>query len=210
MTTPMFKRIKRLMLIMGVLLSPAAAFASTGTPDSCFQIADSVSINANEDVARVKGVSSKPSKFTWGAEFGTSIDMSGYDSSTFNIDAMVGYRNSYFRIIGAGVGIHRSLGSGDNYIPVYAVMRTSFSKQPKLFFMSLKVGYSFNTIGDAPMFGDTNASLGAGINLAIGESFKSYIILGYEFRHFNKRHRDSVSIDAEDVSLVTLSFGVNF
>lgn len=206
----MFKRIKRLMLIMGVLLSPTTAYAATRNTDFCFQIDDRVSIKSNKEVVRVNTIPSKPSKFTWGAEFGTSIDMSGYDSSTFNIDAMVGYRNSYFKIIGAGVGIHRSLGSGDNYIPVYAMMRTSFSKQPKLFFMSLKVGYSFNTIGDAPMFGDTNASLGAGINLAIGESFKSYIILGYEFRHFNKRHRDSVSIDAGDISLVTLSFGVNF
>ncbi|MDE6753273.1 MAG: hypothetical protein K2J82_01520 [Muribaculaceae bacterium] len=150
------------------------------------------------------------SHFTWGAELGTSIDISGYDSSTFNIDAIFGYKNSLFRTLGMGVGIHRALGTGDNFIPVYAIMRTSFSKKPGLFFMSLKAGYSFNTISNSPTFGDTNASLGAGINLAMSKNFQSHIILGYEFRHFNQKHRDKYSIEAENVSLATLTFGVNF
>ncbi|MBD5264118.1 MAG: hypothetical protein HDS48_01130 [Bacteroides sp.] len=150
------------------------------------------------------------SHFTWGAEFGASIDLSGYDTSTFNVDAVFGYKNNYFRILGAGAGIHRSLGNGDNFIPVYALMRTSFSQQPKLFFMSLKVGYSFNTMGDSPMFGDTNAQLGAGINLAMSKRFQSHLILAYEFRHFNKRHKHILNDRAEDISLATISFGVNF
>ncbi len=150
------------------------------------------------------------SHFTWGAEFGCSIDLSGYDTSTFNVDAVLGYKNNYFRILGAGVGIHRSLGSGDNFIPVYALMRTSFSTKPRLFFMSLKVGYSFNTMGDSPMFGDTNAQLGAGINLAMSRRFQSHIILAYEFRHFNKRHKYILNDKADDISLATISFGVNF
>lgn len=150
------------------------------------------------------------SHFTWGAEFGASIDLSGYDTSTFNVDAVFGYKNNYLRIIGAGAGIHRSLGNGDNFIPVYAVVRTSFSRLPRLFFMSLKVGYSFNTMGDSPTFGDSNAQLGAGINLAIGKKFQSHIILAYEFRHFNKRHKYILNDKADNISLATLSFGVNF
>ena len=150
------------------------------------------------------------SHFTWGAEFGTSIDMSGYDSSTFNIDAMVGYRNSYFNLLGFGAGVHRSMGLGDNYIPIYAIMRTDFSKTKKLIFMNLKVGYSFNTIGDAPTFGDVNCSLGAGINLATGKTYQSYLILGYEFRHYNKRNQSKADVKIDDVSLVSISFGVNF
>lgn len=150
------------------------------------------------------------SHFTWGAEFGASIDLSGYNTSTFNVDAVVGYKNNYFRILGAGVGIHRSLGNGDNFVPVYALMRSSFSSRPRLFFMSLKVGYSFNTIGDSPTFGDTNAQLGAGINLAMSKKFQSHIILAYEFRHFNQRHKYILNDKANDISLATLSFGVNF
>ncbi|MDE6792372.1 MAG: hypothetical protein K2J48_04745 [Muribaculaceae bacterium] len=150
------------------------------------------------------------SHFTWGGELGTSIDVSGYDMSTFNIDALFGYKNSYFRIVGLGAGIHRALGTGDNFIPVYAVMRTSFSHSPILFFMSLKPGYSFNTIHNSSTFGDVNAALGAGINLAISKRFKSHIILAYEFRHFNKKHREKYSLEVENISLATLSFGVNF
>lgn len=150
------------------------------------------------------------SHFSWGAEIGSSIDVSGYDSSTFNVDAVIGYKNNYFKIAGIGIGIHRALGTGDNYVPVYAVMRTSFSKRPRLFFFSLKAGYSFNTIGDAPTFGDVNASIGAGINLAMSRRFQTHIILSYEFRHFNKRHRNALELDAEDISLASLTFGVNF
>ncbi len=150
------------------------------------------------------------SHFTWGAEFGASIDLSGYDTSTFNVDAVFGYKNNYFRILGAGAGIHKSLGNGDTFIPVYALMRTSFSPRPRLFFMSLKVGYSFNTMGDSPTFGDTSAQLGAGINLAMSRKFQSHIILAYEFRHFNKRHKYILNDKAEDISLATISFGVNF
>ena len=150
------------------------------------------------------------SHFTWGAEFGASIDLSGYNTSTFNVDAVLGYKNSYFRILGVGVGVHRSLGNADNFIPVYALMRTSFSTRPRLFFMSLKAGYSFNTMGDSPMFGDTNAQLGAGINLAMSKKFNSHIILAYEFRHFNKRHKYILNDKADDISLATISFGVNF
>lgn len=158
--------------------------------------------------ASAKGLSD--SHFTWGGEVGASIDLSGCDTSTFNIDAILGYKNIYFKTLGAGLGIHRSLGSGDTYVPVYALVRTSFSKRPRMFFMSFKVGYSFNTIGDSPTFGDTNAQLGAGINLAMSRRFQSHIILAYEFRHFDQRHKHILNDRTENVSFATLSFGVNF
>lgn len=189
-------------MIMGVLLYPfiISAHENDAMVDSIPADRRNISDSANTD----------KSHFAWGAEFGISVDMSGYDSSTFNVDAMAGYRNSYLHILGLGAGIHRSIGSGDNYVPLYAIVRTSFSKRPRLLFMNLKIGYSFNTIGDAPTFGDTNASIGAGITLASGKTYRSYIILGYEFRHFTKRNQAKVDIEADDVSLVSLSFGVNF
>lgn len=205
MKTSISKRIKCLMLIMGVSVFPALSKSEVINSADTLNQTDGI-ISGNVDIDNQK----KVTHFTWGAEFGTSIDMSGYDSSTFNVDAMVGYRGTYFKLAGFGAGIHRSMGSGDNYIPLYAIMRTSFSKIKRLFFMNLKVGYSFNTIGDAPTFGDVNASLGGGINLASGKSFQSYLILGYEFRHFNQRNKSKVDIVADDVSLVSLSFGVNF
>lgn len=148
--------------------------------------------------------------FAWGIEAGTSIDVSGYDSSTLNLDALFGYRNELFNLVAVGIGIHHAMGSGDNYIPLYATLRTSFTKKPRLFFMSVKMGYSFNTIGDADTFGDINASLGGGINLAVKRTFSSYLMLAYEFRHFNKKHREIVSIENPNISMMSLTLGFNF
>lgn len=188
-----------LLLAVIALLSPLTMYSQDGKEQP---------VNRESLFSSVKGLSE--SHFTWGGEVGASIDLSGYDTSTFNIDAILGYKNKYFKTLGAGLGLHRSLGSGDTYIPVYALVRTSFSKRPRMFFMSFKVGYSFNTIGDSPTFGDTNAQLGVGINLAMSRRFQSHIILAYEFRHFDQRHKYILNDKTENVSFATLSFGVNF
>lgn len=197
-----------------VIASDSLAAVRTEAPVSPKEVPVSVSKIEHEEHAESffpqRARSLEESHFSWGAEFGTSIDVSGYDSSTFNVDALFGYKNKYLRLLGMGVGIHRSFGTGDNFVPVYAVVRTSFSSRPKLFFMSFKAGYSFNTISNSSTFGDVNASLGAGINLAVSRKFRTHIILGYEFRHFNQKHREKYSLEAEDISLATLSLGVNF
>ncbi|MDE5883250.1 MAG: hypothetical protein K2H60_16130 [Muribaculaceae bacterium] len=210
----MNNRLRNFLLGIGVSLFSLSASASTLT--------DAEAENAMATESKVEKTEERESlfpnatrnldtsHFTWGAEFGASIDLSGYNTSTFNVDAVLGYKNNYFRILGAGVGIHRSLGTGDNFIPVYGLMRTSFSSRPRLFFLSLKVGYSFNTIGDSPTFGDTNSQIGWGINLAMSRKFQSHIILAYEFRHFNARHKHVLDDKANDISLATISFGVNF
>jgi hypothetical protein len=223
---PMDNLIKKLMLFMGFsFLIPLPLAASLKdqttlkekTTDVEIITADGVESGEEteieperESVFQTKGTSLGSSHFTWGGEFGMSIDLSGYDASTFNIDAQLGYKNNYFNILGVGFGVHQAIGTSDTYVPIYAVMRTSFAPRPRLFFMSLKVGYSFNTIGDSPTFGDTNAQLGAGINLAMSRKFKSYIVLAYEFRHFNQRHNYILKGKRNDISLATLSFGVNF
>lgn len=150
------------------------------------------------------------SHFTWGAEIGASIDLGGHDMSTFDADVLLGYKNKYIRLAGIGAGIHRAFGTGNNFIPVYLVLRSSFRSKPSLFFMHLKAGYSFNTIGESPMFGDWVGSVGAGINLAMSRRFQSHIILALGFRHFNERHRTEVELDVKDVYIAQLSFGVNF
>lgn len=157
-----------------------------------------------------KSLSLVSSHFTWGADLGSSIDLSGNDQSTFNADVVFGYKNHIIRILGAGAGVHRSIGSGDNFIPVYLIFRSSFSRSHKLLFMNLKAGYSFNTIGNAATYGDSAASIGLGFNLAMSRKFMSHIIINYGFRHFSKLHRDMIGIAHRDVHLAELSFGINF
>ncbi|MBD5269536.1 MAG: hypothetical protein K2M67_09255 [Muribaculaceae bacterium] len=150
------------------------------------------------------------SHFTWGAEVGSSIDLSGHDMSTFDADVLVGYKNPVIRLAGIGAGIHRAFGNGNNFVPLYAVFRSSFRSKPSLCFFHLKAGYSFNTIGDSPTFGDWVGSIGCGVNLAMSKSFQSHILLAFGFRHFNKRHQSEVKIDVKDVYMAQISFGVNF
>ncbi len=151
------------------------------------------------------------SHFTWGAEAGASIDLTGYDMSTIDLDVLVGYKNKAIRMAGVGVGVHRSVQMGDNFIPIYATIQTSFRSKPSLFFLSAKVGYSFNTIDDSPLFGDMMASLGCGVNLSKSKRANTYILLSGGYRYFNNRHIQELErIDRHYVYIATLSFGVSF
>ena len=151
------------------------------------------------------------SHFTWGADFGASVDLTAHDMSTFDIDIIMGYKNKYIKTVGIGAGIHRTVQGGDNFIPIYALLRTSFTSRPSLLFMNARFGYSFNTVEKSPTFGDYNAALGCGINLSQSSKAKSYIIVGVAYRYFNKTHRDYITrLDSPYIWIAQLQFGVNF
>lgn len=152
----------------------------------------------------------RTSHFTWGAELGSSIDMGGHDMSTFDLDFILGYKNSFIRTVGVGAGVHKAFGNGSTFIPVYLLFRSSFTSKPSLFFLHFKAGYSFNTIQDSDMFGDVVASIGLGINLAMTKKCMTHIIVGYGFRHFTKKHQESVSLGTQNINLAQLSFGISF
>lgn len=166
--------------------------------------------NYDDSLFPEKSLDLHTSHFTWGAEFGMSIDMTSHDMSSVDADIMLGYKNSALKILGFGAGIHRAIGTGDNFIPVYAVIRTSFRSRPSLLFLSLCMGYSFNTISDSKMMGDAMANIGLGVNLAMNRKFQSHIVLSAGYRHFRPRHREIINMDTDNVYLVKLSFGINF
>ena len=88
-----------------------------------------------ESIFPAKSLSLAFSHFTWGAEVGSSIDLTGYDLSTIDVDVLFGYKNSFIRMAGFGAGVHRSVHRGDNFIPVYASIQTSFRSRPSLCFL---------------------------------------------------------------------------
>ncbi|MDE5875963.1 MAG: hypothetical protein K2H47_00425 [Muribaculaceae bacterium] len=183
---------------------------STSSTASTLTSSPSTPDNERESIFPQGSVSLETSHFTWGVDIGASIDVTANDQSTFDADVVFGYKNSWIRLVGIGGGIHRSFGSGDNFIPLYVIFRSSFSPQPRLFFLNFKAGYSFNTIGNAATYGDTTASIGLGINLAMSKRFQSHIIIGYGFRHYSSRHQSSMELSSANVSLAQLSIGVNF
>ncbi len=199
--TPTVNKIDyRIFSIVGALLYAAASAFS------CFS-----ETHDPKDALFPEGTQSLiKSHFTWGAAVGSSIDLSGYDTSTFDVDVMFGFKNRLIQIAGVGAGVQRSFGNGNNFIPVYAIFQSSFRKKPSLCFLHLKAGYSFNTVGDATTYGDVASSIGLGFNLARKKSFRSYFIIAYGFRHFTKRHKTNMNLDAENISLAQIGFGINF
>lgn len=147
---------------------------------------------------------------TWGIEAGSSIDLGSHDMSTFDVEISAGYTNDFIRTAGVGLGIQRGFGTGDTFIPVYALFQSSFRSKPSLLFFSLKVGYSFSALGDSPMYGDTSAMAGLGFNLAMKRNFRSHIILGFGYRHYNTKHKEAFNLDTSNVGLAHLSFGIGF
>lgn len=201
-------RFARRLAVGALFLS--SSLLSFAAPDK--QAADSLAPAApvRESLFPDKAASLTLSHFTWGAEMGSSIDLSSRNLSTFDLDILLGYKNSYINVAGIGAGVHRTIATGTNFIPVYGVLRTSFSQKPSLFFMNLQFGYSFNTIENSDLFGDFSGALGAGINLSRSKMTRSYLLLSVGFRYFNEAHRSQTSLDTSCVVIGRLSVGVNF
>ena len=103
--------------------------------------------------------------FSWGADIGSSIDMSGNDMSSIEIDAYFGYKNDVIRTLGIGAGIKSAIGNSYTFLPVYAMLRTSFTSRPSLCFLDMRLGYSFNTLKDDVTQNSFFGSAGLGFNL---------------------------------------------
>lgn len=119
--------------------------------------------------------------FTWGGDVGTTIDFSNNGMSTIDADVNVGYKNNFFRSLCVGAGMHNTLSNGDRFIPVYLLIRTSFTSRPKQFcFGEVKVGYSFNSIESETQQG-LYCPGGVGFNLYSNNKFKSHLVIAYNF-----------------------------
>ncbi len=156
------------------------------------------------------GLSLSGSHFTWGADVGSSVDLSGSDMTTFDIDAYFGYKGTMIRTAAAGMGVHKAFGNSYTFIPVYALLRSSFRSEPSLFFMEVKGGYSFNTLADSGSAGGAYGSVGVGINLAMSPRLQSHIILSYGFFTLHKASELAIPYVGDNISYAVLHFGINF
>lgn len=197
---PMNKKTRKLLpLILGVFSFLSASSSPWSPPVS------------SEEPQTIKPLSDRMrNRMTFGLEAGSSIDLSGYDTSTINADIFLTYHSGFIRNIGLGTGIHKAFGNHNTFIPVYFLFNSSFSNRPRLCFMHIKAGYSFNTIGNSPTYGDVCASLGLGFNLKMTRNMMSHIIIGYSFRHFDEKHRSLTNLEAKNIAMAQLAFGVCF
>lgn len=158
-----------------------------------------------------KSVSLALSHFTWGCEIGASIDLDGYDMSTFDANVLIGYKDKYIRTLGCSVGINRDFQTGTHFIPIMAVFRSPIVPSNKICFADLKAGYSFNSVGSDKERGNGfTFSAGVGFNLASSRRFHSYLAICYQFIHLNARQGVMIDKVITHTDMIALRLGVNF
>ena len=147
--------------------------------------------------------------FTWGVEVGSGIDMGGDNMSTLNLAALIGYRTSWINFAGVGLGIDMMMSNSCRSFPIYGMIRSSFAEKPKLFFAEIRAGVALNQATDVPDRTNLFLQPGAGIYLATGKTFASYITLSYTYNAMTF-YGDKKDTLVHGLNMATLSLGVTF
>ncbi len=148
-------------------------------------------------------------KFTWGAEAGTGIDMGGDNMSTLNLRATIAYSGPYLELAGIGAGVDMVMSNSTRSFPIYALVRSSFSRSPKLLFAELRGGIA---VSQVPSFTDQTKPFiqpGIGIHLATGSTFSSYLTLSYTYNGFSY-YGDKSDTVITGLNLATIAIGITF
>jgi hypothetical protein len=156
------------------------------------------------------GIDLSNSHFTWGADIGGSIDMSENEQSSVNLEINGGYKNSWVNLVGIGVGMNMVVGNSNRMFPIYGIFRSSFSQQPQLCFLDLRLGASINYLEQNVNQTGFYGSAGIGFNLASSRHFKTHIILSYNYLDRGYFIKDEIVYPQHDLHMVSLRLGVNF
>ena len=165
---------------------------------------------ASETASADQGKGIEHSHFAWGASIGSSIDMSGNDMSSIDLSAYFGYKGAGIQMAGIGASIDMAVNNGSRIFPVYAILRTNFRKRPSRCFMEAKAGCAFNNLYDHETQQGFYGSLGAGVNLATGRTFRSYVLLSYVYNHLRPYGTEEKTTSLSDLHLASISIGVSF
>lgn len=209
-------------LLTGITALQAPAASAAEACNVYTAAADSIAVAADNDnlsFNRVHSLTQAPElkkkspflrHFSWGIDVGASIDLSGENMSTFDAETYFGYKGAWIRTAALGIGMHKAFGNPYTFIPIYAMVRTSFRSKPSLFFLELKCGYSFNTLSDSGSFGGAYGALGVGINLAMSKSFRSHIVLAYSYFTLHNATDMEIPYKGDNISSAVLKFGISF
>lgn len=148
--------------------------------------------------------------FAWGAEVGGSIDMSANDMSTIDFTALLGYRRSWIKFLGAGVGMDIMVSNSCRSFPIFANLKTSFSNRPQLLFMDVRAGISINYLPDDLTQTGAYAFAGVGFNLASGKKFASHLTLGYSFVDRRDVNHNEHHLDFSPLHYASVRLGIAF
>lgn len=149
-------------------------------------------------------------RFTWGADAGASIDMSGNDMSGLNFSAIFGYSKQWMQFLGVGVQADIPVNNSSRSYPIFAELRTNFTNRPSLCFWDIKAGISLNYLPDNVSHTGAFLSTGLGIHLARSSKFSSHLILGYSFRERKNAIDATTEHPYPDLHFATVKIGIQF
>lgn len=149
-------------------------------------------------------------KFAWGAEVGSTIDMSGNEMSSIDFSASFGLHYKWLSFAGIGVGANIMVNNSYRTYPIYVDLRTDFSKLVKFLFIDFRGGVALNYLERNMRQTGAYVSPSIGFNLASGETFRSYLTLGYTFISRKDIHRGEEVFPYKSLSLATVRLGVAF
>lgn len=149
-------------------------------------------------------------KFAWGAEFGSSVDLSGNDMSSIDISASFGVSHKWIMLAGLGAGANVMISNSCRTYPIYAVFRTDFSSFMKILFVEARGGIALNYLYDNVTQTGGYAGLYVGFNLARGKKYRSYITAGYTFVDRKDVHSGEMVTKYDFLSLASVRLGVTF
>ncbi|MGM9862629.1 MAG: hypothetical protein ACI30W_08525 [Muribaculaceae bacterium] len=118
--------------------------------------------------------------FSWGAEIGSTVDLSGHDMTSLDFSAYFGIRRSWLDFAGVGAAANVVVNNSSRTYPLFANLRFSFTPRNPLLFADLRGGMALHSIDvvSGNKF-KPYAQVGVGVYLARGKHFSSYLIAGY-------------------------------
>lgn len=145
-----------------------------------------------------------------GAEVGANIDLTGTESSCFDIDIYAGYRRGMIQNAGLGIGIHPSFAHSRMFIPVYVMFRCNLQPNKSLCFVDVKAGLSINELTREKHNTGAYVSGGIGFNLASTRRFSTYAILGYSYTQITPFYENNTQYNENGIHAVSIRIGITF
>lgn len=192
---------KRLFLLLSVLLA-LNVFAAAP--------ADSIVSARTASWAPAPVEKSVGTRFAWGAEFGSSVDLSANDMSSIDISASFGVSHRWIMLAGVGAGANMMINNSCRTYPIFAVFRTDFSSFMKILFVELRGGMALNYLPDEESQTGPYGGFYLGFNLARSKKFRSYITAGYTFVGRRDIHNGDIVTKYDPLSLASVRLGVTF
>lgn len=162
-------------------------------------------------IAAISAVAEKPSiKFTWGADAGASIDLSGNDMSAVDFNAVFGMSRGWINFLGLGVEADIMISNSCRSYPIYVNFRTNFQNKPSLLFWDIKLGTSLNYLEHNHQQTGLYGATGLGINLARSSKFSTHLIIGYTYRERKTVVGEEMTHHFKSLNYATVKIGVLF